>query len=240
MIPQDQAPKVRSRGALTSAAHPAAAEVFSSLARLARTNGKMPRWSAERRASLKRQGRGRFSQKRPSRAARNGTQCGAARTLCGECPHRASLGAPTPSFRMGGTFQSATLVGFIADRAAKHGHAPLGGGCASRAPLGGQTLPLQGRRPAAPRRATRALSWCAGRAPSRSYAGATSAMVAGATLVSVLSLHHQLDVVMLRMQTLVRGPADALGDERGKGTDVAADARALARSKARRRGPRHG
>src|SRR5215510_10972335 len=47
------------------------------LARLARTKRKMPRWSAERRASLKSQGRGRFSQKRPSRAARNGTQRGA-------------------------------------------------------------------------------------------------------------------------------------------------------------------
>src|SRR5262245_4824185 len=127
MIPQDQARQVRSRGALTSAAHPAVVEVFSSLARLARTNGKMPRWSAERRASLKRQGRGRFSQKRPSRAARNGTQCGAARTLCGECPHRASLGASIPSPQARGTPPRFGWVG--------HFKAPPGG--LNRRPGGG-------------------------------------------------------------------------------------------------------
>ena len=161
----------------------------------------MPRWSAERRASLNVRGAdaSRKSVPRvPLATARNAVRpahcAGSARTERLSALHPLAAGeGHTPSFRMGGTFQSATLVGFIADRAAKHGHAPLGGGCASRAPLGGQTLPLQGRRPAAPRRATRALSWCAGRAPSRSYAGATSAMVAGATLVSVPSLHGQVD-----------------------------------------------
>src|SRR5215475_12783611 len=64
-----------------------------------------------REASVpERQGRGRFSQKRPPRAARNGTQCGAARTLCGECPHRASLGAPTPS--LWGAIHHACLARF--------------------------------------------------------------------------------------------------------------------------------
>src|SRR5215831_17160841 len=88
-----------------------------------------------REASVpKRQGRGRFSQKRPPRAARNGTQCGAARTLCGECPHRAPLGASIPSPQARGTPPRFGWVG--------HFKAPPGG--LNRRPGGGALCRVKG------------------------------------------------------------------------------------------------
>src|SRR5262245_37768571 len=93
----------------------------------------MPRWSAERRASLKARGAdaSRKSVPRvPLATARNAVRpahcAGSARTERLSALHPLAAGeGHTPSFRMGGTFQSATPVGFIADRTARHCHAPM-------------------------------------------------------------------------------------------------------------------